>query len=272
MDSMRSLNTSLPSSTNPPTRPQVERPSEQLLQAFKSAALSVTHLYKQSAVDQSSARQAGYQDALDDLLGFLDKENLGLDDGEGWKVRQWATERFEKANYGNNIPESDDDRAERDGGRSGSPTTSTGQADATTTPRAPSRSSSPPVAEQPSTNASSDHLSTDVNEKQPVFTFRATPQPALDTDMSNSEMSGQFLTTSESSSSPSIRLEVINRANRTSNRQTVHPRHTNRSATNREVGHLAGTKRKLPLSEFFDISNFGNWKDASSGGKRGRFA
>ena len=84
---MRSLNTSLPSST---PRPQ---PPEQLLQQFKTAALSVTNLYKNAVYAESQARQAGYQEAIEDLLHFLDRENLGLTDGEGWRVRQWATER-----------------------------------------------------------------------------------------------------------------------------------------------------------------------------------
>lgn len=268
---MRSLNTSLPSSTNIPARPPLDKPPEQLLQAFKNAALSVTHLYKQAAVDQSSARQAGYQDALDDLLGFLDKENLGLGDGEGWKVRQWATERSEKANYGSNAAESDDDRTEREMGRSGSPTT--GQTDTTTIQRQQSRSSSPPAAEQSSINASLDTTSPDTAQKPPAFTFRATPQPAFDTDMANSETAPVHIpASSESSNNPPIRLEVINRSNRSTNRQTGHSRHGNRIAANREAGHLAGTKRKLPLSEFFDISNLGGWKDGSNGGKRGRFA
>ena len=82
---MRSLNTSLPRSTS--------RPSELLLQQFKTAALSVTNLYKVSAQAESQAKEAGYQEAIEDLLHFLDRENLGLTDGEGWRVRQWATER-----------------------------------------------------------------------------------------------------------------------------------------------------------------------------------
>jgi hypothetical protein len=91
MDSMRSLNTSLPTAYT--SRPV---PPEQLLQAFRSAALSVTNLYKSAVQDQNNNRAAGYQDALDDLLRFLDSENLGVQDGEGWRIRQWATERYDR--------------------------------------------------------------------------------------------------------------------------------------------------------------------------------
>src|SRR5215469_11633889 len=91
MDSMRNLRTSLPSTS----RRQASQPPEELIQAFKQAALSVTALYKTAGAEQARAYQQGYQDALEELLRFLDKENLGLQDGEGWRVRQWATERYQ---------------------------------------------------------------------------------------------------------------------------------------------------------------------------------
>ena len=81
---MRSLNTSLPG-TSPPKQQKGE-PPEQLLQAFKAAALSVTKLYKTAAADQGRTRAEGYQDALDELLAFLDREDIGLSDGEGWRI------------------------------------------------------------------------------------------------------------------------------------------------------------------------------------------
>src|SRR5450432_3759901 len=93
MDSMRSLNTSLPGAS--PSKQQMPEPPEQLLSAFKAAALSVTKLYKTAAVDLARARSEGYQDALDELLAFLDKEDIGLTDGEGWRIRRWATERLD---------------------------------------------------------------------------------------------------------------------------------------------------------------------------------
>jgi len=94
MDSLSSLNTSLPRSF--PAR----QPNPDLHQAFKAAALSVAQLYKTAAADENSARSNGYQDALEDLLSFLDQQNLGLGDGEGWRVRQWATEKLSPTIYG----------------------------------------------------------------------------------------------------------------------------------------------------------------------------
>ena len=66
---------------------------EQLIDAFRAAALSVTKLYKTSASAQTKARQDGYQECLDDLLAFLDREDMGLADGEGRRIRRWLSER-----------------------------------------------------------------------------------------------------------------------------------------------------------------------------------
>lgn len=67
-------------------------PPEQLLDAFRAAALSVTKLYKTSAAAQAKARQEGYQEAIDDLLSLLDREDLSHSD-EARRVRRWAAER-----------------------------------------------------------------------------------------------------------------------------------------------------------------------------------
>src|ERR1700709_2857179 len=111
MDSMRSLNTSLPG-TSPPKQYHGE-PPEQLLQSFKAAALSVTKLYKTAAADQGRARAEGYQDALDELLAYLDKEDIGLSDGEGWKIRRWATERLDGRDTVSQNMESDDETGDK---------------------------------------------------------------------------------------------------------------------------------------------------------------
>src|SRR5271170_1311326 len=115
MDSMRSLNTSLPGTS--PSKQHGTEPPEQLLQAFKAAALSVTKLYKTAAADQNRARSEGYQDALDELLAFLDREDIGLSDGEGWKIRRWATERLDgRGDSGSQTMESEDEAAEKTDG------------------------------------------------------------------------------------------------------------------------------------------------------------
>lgn len=86
-----------------------ETAPEHLLDVFRTAALSVTKLYKSSITAQAKARSEGYQDCLDDLLLFLDKANLGLDDGEGWKIRAWANERLGARDTSPQVMESDDD-------------------------------------------------------------------------------------------------------------------------------------------------------------------
>ena len=270
MDSMISLNTSLPrpNATRPP-------PPEQLLQAFKTAALSVTNLYKNAVTDQSSNRQAGYQDALDDLLVFLDRENLGLQDGEGWRIRQWATERFERAVAGTQTGDSDDDRGDTEKrARSSSPAINQKASGDTAEEPEDTRDISPIRTEvaPPPSQTSQDP---DTSARSPIFTFTAAqlsnPQ---DTDMQSSETAPaehQVATGAEptSSESPAVRVEVINRGLRTPHRHGF-SRHNTRSI-HRDFTLAAGTKRKLQFPDFFDISNLNNGKDASGGGKRGRF-
>ncbi|KAK2879924.1 hypothetical protein FQN49_000736, partial [Arthroderma sp. PD_2] len=113
MDSMRSLNKSLPSTST-------AQPPELLLQAFKTAALSVTNLYKNAVSDQAQSRHLGYQDALEDLRALLDKEKIGLGDGEGLKIRNWVMDKIDMTGTSSN--DSDDDKADADkANRSASP-------------------------------------------------------------------------------------------------------------------------------------------------------
>ncbi|KAK8114953.1 uncharacterized protein PG998_000496 [Apiospora kogelbergensis] len=82
---------------------------EQLMDAFKTAALSVTKLYKTSAAAQTKARSDGYQDCLEDLLAFLEKQNIGLNDGEGRQIRLWVNERYEGRDGPSQSAESEDE-------------------------------------------------------------------------------------------------------------------------------------------------------------------
>ena len=250
MDSMTSLNTSLPS-----THPSRSAPAEQLLAAFKSAALSVTHLYKSAVTDQSSSRAAGYQDALDDMLRFLDSENLGLQDGEGWQMRQWVTERYDgTANQA---------QADSDGERS-----EIGQHN---------QAESPPVVEEPREapepepqvdasmkEATAEAISTDA-EPQSVFKFTAGESSPRIEEVPSSSPSHH-----EPSSPPPIKVEIVNRIQRTPHRRGGQ-RHNTRTQI-RELTSTAGTKRKMQFPEFFDISNFGPGEGSGGGNKRTRMA
>ncbi|KAL5340489.1 hypothetical protein BJX70DRAFT_109332 [Aspergillus crustosus] len=262
MDSMRSLNTSLPSST---PRPQ---PPEQLLQQFKTAALSVTNLYKNAVFAESQARQAGYQEAIEDLLHFLDRENLGLTDGEGWRVRQWATERSDGLTH-----TSDDDETERRT-RSATPAVARKEPTEMEAPRQVIKSTSPhreqqaPPQQPPSTPAVQTFEPTLI-ERPPVFTFSAGPafpqSQEQDLDMQNSD-----------SSSPSPQSEPPTSAPILPRNHRQQPRHGNlsrpsprSSARDSPVG--IGSKRKIQFPDFFDLSGMGNNRDIFGGGKRGRF-
>jgi hypothetical protein len=68
---------------------------EQLLDVFKAAALSVTKLYKTSALNEAKARTDGYQECLEDLLDFLDKDDGSLGEPARTRLRKWATDRHD---------------------------------------------------------------------------------------------------------------------------------------------------------------------------------
>ena len=271
MDSMRSLNTSLP--TSPRTR-RSKPPPEQLIQSFKSAALSVTNLYKTAAADQARARLSGYQDALDDILAFLDKENIGLDDGEGWRIRQWATERLDGNPHTHNSSDSDDDRGETAGRvRSISPPRTIPAEVAE--PRQVSRSASPIRTVPAATPQPSAPLPLiDAAHEREVFSFRSTHPYPQDFDMQGPTASNPDTTHNSQThyppSNPALRFDVQPRAARTPNR-TV--RHSNRPTGNtRSLGLGGGSKRSFRAGDYFDLASLGDGKDSSSGGgKRARF-
>ncbi|KAI9881570.1 MAG: hypothetical protein M1830_000134 [Pleopsidium flavum] len=280
MDSMRSLNTSLPTSS-PKTRSA--QPPEQLLQAFKTAALSVTNLYKTAASDQARARQAGYQDALDDLLAFLDKRNLGLGDGEGWRVRQWATERLDGSPPVPNGSDSEDERVEIEKrARSSSPAIQRKSSRDLHLNRQATRSVSPVRTElAPPAPPTTVQQHTNVFPRPETFTFRSSHPYPQDVDMQLPEpITSNTATQPEiqpqvqfNTTTPSVRVDVIPRGSRTPHRHGHTTRHNTRSSTSaRNLGSGAGSKRRIPFGDFFDLGSLGDGKDGfGGGGKRGRF-
>lgn len=271
MDSMRHLSTSLP--------PQRTNPPNDLLAEFKNAAMSVTNLYRSAVSSQKQARSAGYQDALDDLLAFLDKENLGLMDGEGWRVRQWATERL--AGYANAGRQANTGMTdEEDDG-----TSSTAKDDE----KDDERSSSPEIQRKSNMPRSSSELAEEpvqhrrvVSEPpqpptQPEFTFQSThPYPAsnhdrdanadIDMDISAASPAIQtFSTSSVPSSTETVRIvQRHSRANRQSHSRRNNT--TNSPTLNFNLGSGAGSKRKIPYPDFFDISGINDGGDRKDGG------
>lgn len=253
-----------------PPNQQAPNPPEQLLQAFKDAALSVTKLYKTAASDQTTLRAKGYQDALDDLLVYLDKENIGLSDGEGWKIRQWATARLDGREH---VPDSDE---ETDKDRASSPvaqrkpsptsipirTTSPVRVDSV----APILEVSEPVEEVPV------QPTVTVLPQTSNFTFRSThpyPQDADMSDQDNQAVVEAAIASAAAAASPSI---TISRSNRNGSRQAGRGgRHSTRNSARSHASGGAGQKRKINFGDFFDIGDLS--KDGfGGGGKRSRFA
>jgi hypothetical protein len=279
MDSMRNLKTSLPSTSSP--RRQAFHPPEQLQKAFKQAALSVTNLYKTAAADQAQAYQDGYQDALEELLSFMDKENIGLQDGEGWRVRQWATERYQGT--GAAAPsESDEEGEEEKRARSSSPALQrkpsrellrnpTLEPQPSTLSTAPTSSpirseSAPPVAPAPVETASREATTND-HVPQSEFSFRAAhAYPSVhDIEMDNPD---------ENTPAPTVQVNIIPRPPRNSRHSGHNARQSNRSPSAIQLGPGSGMKRRMQSMDFFDFGNL-NAKDAFNGSgpnKKGRFS
>lgn len=287
MDSMRALNTSLP--TPPPP------PPEQLLQAFKNAALSVTNLYKAAAADQSQIRHNGYQEAIADLLSFLDDENLGLQDGEGWRVRQWATERLDGLGA-----VSDDERDDVDKTRGSSPVSSRkphrepesrSHRSATSSSPAPSNH----VESIPTSASAESHplTSTPIAEapsftpRSTAFTFTAGPSlpQSNEVEMQSTDNSRHRSKDCESDSETETTSRAVTASTPSRTTRTIRTPHRLGGMT-RNTSHSSsrdnsnswsqGTKRKVHFPDFFDIQNIGNGKDhfgggSGGGGKRSRF-
>lgn len=223
---------------------------EQLLDVFKAAALSVTKLYKTSALAESRARTEGYQDCLDDLLAFLDKENLGLKDGEGWSIRKWATERLDGRDAGQLHNTESEDEIERTERMSSPEMTRTS---VEPQPVAPKRAESPPsnvvsIPEEPMSI---------VVPSQENFTFQSShPYPNIATlDLSDSR---------------SRDVQSLSSGRGSKSRLNGH----NSKSGSRGAGHLgkgAGAKRRWDFDDFFGGCLGG--KDPSvNGGKRSRHA
>lgn len=269
MDSMRSLNTSLPVYPAPP---------EQLLQAFRTAALSVTNLYKSAVTDQNVSRQAGYQEALEDLLSFLDRENLGLQDGEGWRVRQWATERYDGSTH-QQQNESDDEKSEN-GQRPRSVTPTREQPSeqpVSTVPPTPASTSAQAPANVESATQTEEYQSPQPVQDDctppatPIFHFigNSTTNASSDDMQTDDTEHGTDGSPGSSSSPQNASIRVLNgRGSRTPHR---HGNQRHAKSTNREFTFTAGTKRKFQIPDFFDISNIGP-REGFGGNKKGRLS
>lgn len=250
MDSMRSLNTSLPK-----TRRRQPTPQADTHKAFKDTALAVTNLYRTALADIERSRSDGYQQALEDLLGFLDNENLGVGDGEGWRIRQWATERLDGALPVASTDDTDEETAEEQRARSSSPVVEHIPEEKQGVDPTPRSDSAPP------STLDSSGTDTDMAPLPPMFHFvSAQPYPAN----SNADNSTYDVAAASRRAFPPPR--------RNSNRSSS--RNLQRTAAQNIVslGSGAGQKRRL-MSDFFNIDFNHDRRDRDGpggGSKRGR--
>lgn len=251
--------------------------SPELLDAFKAAALSVTKLYKTSAAAQSKSRSDGYQDCLDDLLSFLDKENIGLSDGEGWKIRRWATERLEGRDATPQGVESDDD-VEKPEAMSSQAMSSPEMTVARVAHRngvmvrteVNMRASAPPAVPYPM-----EAVPPAVEEQSQPRQPREPPPEFVVPTQDTFNFQAPVMYPREDAYLNLANLALSDTQTQTPVSRTLRTRHGNPPRGNSRVGnHLgrgAGQKRRLNLGEIFDLGSLGNGKDPfGSGPKRSR--
>ena len=243
----------------------------------------MTNLYKAAAGEADKAYSEGYQHALEDLLGFLDRENLGLQDGEGWRVRQFVTERWDGGGGDREGGESDEEREEErrasspEGKRKGSPApvsaSSTSSSSSTSQGRA---ESAPPVA--PASEATSAQRNTTSIPASPQVQSYTVPSGDF-----TFQSSHQYPRDMETDDNGTVHINVLphapHRSSRVSSRsQNIDRRQQQLARNSSSLGHGAGMKRRVGTAfDFFDLGGFGG-KDpfggsgaGGGGGKRGRF-
>lgn len=258
MDSMRSLNTSLPRAT----AQQQNQPSSELLSSFKAAALSVTTLYKVAAADQARARAAGYQDALEDLLSFMERDRIGFTDGEGSRIRQWTIERVDGNHAARQDSEDDEEETvEEDKHRASSPDDLLRSNRMDQTARDPlpetnchnaqtARDTDAPPIPQPHQQEFA------VPKDQSSFSFRSNHSyPSNHDREASADGPDQSSHAHKPSTSQPMRLEFVPRPNR--HRPSRSSTARSSASLPRHLGAGAGSKRRLPLSDFFDIGSLG---------------
>ncbi|KAH6842560.1 hypothetical protein B0I37DRAFT_199251 [Chaetomium sp. MPI-CAGE-AT-0009] len=239
--------------------------ANELLDAFKAAALSVTKLYKTSAQAQAKSRADGYHDCLEDLLSFLDRENIGMRNGEAHKIRKWVTDRMEGRD--STSPLESDDEAERSD---------------TQVLSSPRMQRGVPAATQRLKDKEG-MLTRDASAPPVLTTVPIPPSPAVEeVDIAvPSQDTFNFQATHPYPHDEALRLANLN----LSDPQTISPSNTRtpsrggrnrngRTGTRTALGRGAGQKRKVNLAEIFDLGSLehGNGRDMfGSGGKRSRF-
>ncbi|KAI3318006.1 hypothetical protein HD806DRAFT_352875 [Xylariaceae sp. AK1471] len=252
MDAMRG-------SSPPKTLAGADSP-EQLIDAFKAAALSVTKLYKTSAAAQAKSRSEGYQDCLDDLLAFLDKHKIGICDGEGWQIRKWATERLDGR------VTDDEDEVDKAETASSPELARSNTASHLSTMR---NDSAPPTSHTTTVEPIAQEPQIITVPTQENFTFQSShpyPQESYP-NLANLDLSDSIRTNDNTTQSSST-IQAC---------QTTRPRRDRRglrlrnTTTATHLGKGAGQKRPINFAELFDVGSLNFGKDMfGREGKRSR--
>ncbi|KAI0394102.1 hypothetical protein F5Y17DRAFT_429415 [Xylariaceae sp. FL0594] len=236
---------------------------EHLMAAFKAAALSVTKLYKTSAAAQAKSRTDGYQDCLDDLLAYLDKQNIGLCDGEGWQIRKWATERLDGRDSAHQITDDDEDDADKPEIASSPEISRASAASTVSCEPAPIRneaslpaSQAPPAHPTPETPSAGQSMITVPTQEH--FTFQSSHPYPSDTymNLANLDLSDQ-IRSNDGTTQGSPAASCSHATKTRKDRRCLRPRTT--ATTSGHLGRGAGQKRPINLAEIFDVGgvNFG---------------
>jgi hypothetical protein len=215
-------------------------------------------LYKSAIAELDKTRTDGYQEALEDLIGFLDRENLGVGDGEGWRIRQWAMERLDGALPGSNNSDSDEEILEEKRARSSSPVMERNSSPEETRSSAPPHAesthrpdSAPPVQIEDATPAE-----TEINFPQSMFHFSS---PVAYPTANSNDSAGPDLSS------------TARRAFATPRRSSTRPsRNLQRAAASNlfSLGNGAGQKRKM--MDFFNLDGLNDRRDGPGGGSKRR--
>lgn len=204
------------------------------------------------------SRADGYQEALEDLVGFLDKENLGVGDGEGWLIRQWAMERLDGGLPIQPTSDSDEEPPEEQRARSSSPVM-----DRNSSPE-------PAPAEEPMATASlrSDSAPPLVSSTTPTDADMA-PLPSVFQFSSPQAYPATVPSDGSSYDFTAAARRAFPTPRRSSHRTTQ--RNLQRSAAQNvlSLGSGAGHKRKM-VPDYFNIEPSDRRDGPCGGSKRGR--
>jgi hypothetical protein len=226
---------------------------EQLLDVFKAAALSVTKLYKSSVAAETKARSDGYQDCLDDLVAFLDKERQALGTPGLSKLRKWASDRRDGREPTPQSCESEDEAEKPGNARPSEPPAET-DAGSVTQPQPQPEPAAPAVAPPVASSSNAPPPPPFIVPTQDTFNFHSDhPYPDIELlDLSDSR--------------PHAGMSHHNpRPTRT---------RPNKSGLNLRasgpLGRGAGMKRRMDFDDFFGGCLGGKDPFGGGGGKRSR--